>query len=392
MSTAPTLMATLRRIERASGALATQSVARMDELLPWFRALPPDQRSWITLVAQAGVAEFVQWLRQPSDPTSAIGIFGTAPPELARAVSLQQTVELVRVTVDVVESRVGTLAAPGEEAELRDAVLRYSREVAFAAAQVYAGVAESRGAWDARMEALVVDALLRGEPDDALPGRAATLGWAATTDVAVTIGSAPGGDPEAVLDAVHRAARGAGVAVLAGVHGDRLVVVAGRLTGADVRDALRPLIPEFGRGPVVIGGTAPDLAGAARSARVALSGLRAAAGWPAAPRPALAEELLPERALGGDDDARTELIRDVVGPLMAAGGPLLDTVSAYFDAGRSLEATARALFVHPNTVRYRLRRVADLTGHSPTRGRDAFTLQVGMVLARLAAAVGPRAL
>ncbi len=50
------LAATLLRLERASGALATQSVARMDELLPWFRSMPADQRSWVMLVAQAGIA------------------------------------------------------------------------------------------------------------------------------------------------------------------------------------------------------------------------------------------------------------------------------------------------------------------------------------------------
>ena len=37
-----------------------------------------------------------------------------------------------------------------------------SREVAFATAHAYASYAESRGAWDARLEALVVDALVRG--------------------------------------------------------------------------------------------------------------------------------------------------------------------------------------------------------------------------------------
>ena len=56
--------ASVRAIERAAGALATTSVARMDEVLPWFRGLPADQRSWVTLVAQAGVASFVAWLRQ----------------------------------------------------------------------------------------------------------------------------------------------------------------------------------------------------------------------------------------------------------------------------------------------------------------------------------------
>lgn len=49
------LAATLRRIERAGGGLATASVARMDETLPWFRELPANQRSWVMLVAQAEI-------------------------------------------------------------------------------------------------------------------------------------------------------------------------------------------------------------------------------------------------------------------------------------------------------------------------------------------------
>lgn len=375
------LAATLRRIEHASGSLATQSVAMMDELLPWFRALPADQRSWITLVAQAGVAEFVRWLRKPGDATSAIGIFGTAPPALARAVSLQQTVELVRVTVDLVEARVGVLAAPGEEAALRDAVLRYSREVAFAAAQIYAGVAESRGAWDARMEALVVDALLRGQDDDALPSRAAALGWGSVTDVAVAVGSAPAGEPEAVLDNAARAAHAAGIRLLAGVHGPRLVTVLGGVR--DARGATAALVTAFGPGPVVAGPVVTDLGAAGRSARAAMAGVAAAAAWPAAPRPVLADELLPERALAGDANAAVQLRQEVHTVLVDAGPPLLETLGAYLDAGRSLEATARALFVHPNTVRYRLRRITDVTGRAPSDPRDAFALQVALVLGRL---------
>jgi PucR C-terminal helix-turn-helix domain/GGDEF-like domain len=378
------LAATLRRIERSSGALATQSVARMDELLPWFRSMPADQRSWVMLVAQAGIASFVEWLRTPDAAPRLTGeVFGAAPRELARAVSLKQVVELVRVTVEVVETRVETLAAPGEEALLREAVLRYSREIAFAAAQVYAGVAETRGAWDARLEALVVDALFRGDHDDeGLVSRASALGWAAVSPVAVVIGGAPDGNPEEVLDAVQRAARHARTEVLAGVHGDRLVAVLGG--AADAAAATAPLLPEFAPGPVVIGPTVTDLGGAGRSARAALSGARAAAGWPGAPRPVLAADLLPERALAGDEDARGELLAEVYRPLADAGPVLLDTVTAYADSGCTLEATARMLFVHPNTVRYRLRRVADVCGRSPTDPRDLFILQVAMVLGRLA--------
>ena len=48
-------------------------------------------------------------------------------------------------------------------------------------------------------------------------------------------------------------------------------------------------------------------------------------------------------------------------------------------------ATARLLFVHPNTVRYRLRRVAELTEYTPSAGRDGFTLWVAITLGRLTA-------
>jgi PucR C-terminal helix-turn-helix domain/GGDEF-like domain len=376
------LAATLRRMERASGALATQSVARMDEQLPWFRSMPADQRSWVMLVAQAGIASFVEWLRTPGDTPKPTGdVFGAAPRELARAVSLQQVVELVRLTVEVVESRVDSIAAPGEEALLREAVLRYSREVAFAAAQVYARVAETRGAWDARLEALVVDALLRGDHDETLPSRASALGWAAMSPVTVVVGRSPEAHPEEVLDAVQRAARHARAEVLAGVHGDRLVVVLGG--AADALAATAPLLPEFAAGPVVVGPTVTDLGSAGDSARAALAGIRAASGWPSAPRPVLAGELLPERALAGDEEARRELLDTVYSPLADAGALLLDTVTAYAESGGSLEGTARMLFVHPNTVRYRLRRVTEICGRAPTAPRDLFNLQVALVLGRI---------
>ena len=62
-------------------------------------------------------------------------------------------------------------------------------------------------------------------------------------------------------------------------------------------------------------------------------------------------ELLPERALAGDGHARRHLIEEIYLPLAAAKGTLIETLSAYFHHGSSMEATARALFVHPSTVR-----------------------------------------
>lgn len=378
--------ATISRIEQSSGALATRSLARMDEQLAWFRRLPADQRSWVMLVAQAGIGSFVEWLRSPDQVVRLTGeVFGTAPRELARRVSLQQTVELVRQTIAVVEEHVPSLAGPGEEQEVADAMLRFSREIAFAAARVYAGAAETRGRWDARLEALVIDGLVRGvrSTEAGSPvSQLAALGWRAEGAVTTVVGSARLDlDPTVALDSVHRAARRAGFDVLAGVHGGRLVVVLGGIS--DPLEAAKAVLQEFDDAPVVVGGSAPRIDGAAEVTASALSGLRAVAGWPAAPRPVSAEDLLPERTIAGDLGARHELIETVYQPLVEAGDVLLDTVVSYLDGGRALESTARALFVHTNTVRYRLRRAAELCGHAPTDARGAFTIQLALVLGRL---------
>ena len=64
---------------------------------------------------------------------------------------------------------------------MREELLRFSREIAFAAARVYASAAESRGSWDDRLEALVIDRLVSGlEVGEALPSQLAALGWTAT--------------------------------------------------------------------------------------------------------------------------------------------------------------------------------------------------------------------
>ncbi|WP_283138145.1 PucR family transcriptional regulator [Rhizohabitans arisaemae] len=373
---------TAKRLERAMGTLGTATVTAMEERLPWFRRMSAEDRSWIGLVAQAGVAAFVEWFQHPergSAPT--IEIFGTAPRELTRSVTLQQTVEFVRVAVESVEARVDELAAPGGEEELRAAILAYSRDLAFAAARVYAEVAEARGAWDARLEALIVDALVRGEVDDGLHSWAAALGWTSTS-VTVVVGQAPEGDPKSVIDGFRDLGRRVGQDMLAGIQAGRLIVIVGGAEGP--AHAARHVVGRFGTGPVVLGPEVSTLQAATRSARAALAGLRAAPAWPDAPRPVLADDLLAERALAGDEDAREQLIEHVYRPL--AGTPLLETLTTYLEQGTSLEATARLLFVHPNTVRYRLRKVAELTGYQPADGRAAFTLQVGLVLGRLSEA------
>ena len=374
--------ATVRRFERAIAQLATDAIQRMDETLPWYRAMPPDERSWVGLVAQAGIAAFIEWFRDPG-PGLAItaDVFGTAPRELARAVTLQQTVELIRATIGVVEDKAHELAAPGDEQLVRESVLLYSREIAFAAAAIYAQAAEARGAWDARLEALVVDALLRGDIDEAIRSRASALGWGQRGQVAVVVGLATDASPDAVADGVQRAAKAARLDVISAVQGDRLVVAIDGVV--DPVAAARAMAGQFAPGPVVAGPVVADLTSAALSAAEAVAALRAAAAWPGAPRPVASEQLLPERALDGDAGARARLIEQGYASLADGAGDLLVTLTSYLDASGSIEGAARALFVHPNTVRYRLRRVSEVTGFVATEARGAFALRIALTLGRL---------
>ena len=96
-------------------------------------------------------------------------------------------------------------------------------------------------------------------------------------------------------------------------------------------------------------------------------------------------DLLPERALDGDADAigaaRRRGLRRACSPRTPR---CVETLAAYLERTGSLEGAARELFVHPNTVRYRLRRVADVTGLTPTVPRDAWSLRLALALGRLA--------
>lgn len=371
---------TLAQVERAGGRLARRALALMDERLPWFRSLPAEQRSWVTLVAQAGISGYVVWAKASSDEYRITGeVFGTAPRELVRAVSLRRTVELVRVAIMVAEQDLPALAeSDAERIALRDSLLRYSREIAFAAAEVYAAAAETRGAWDARVEAAVVDGVVRGEDIGTLSSRAAALNWDPTADTVVVAGAAPTGDRADAVAAVADWAAASGRSAMSGVHGDRLVLV---LAGAAAPEAGVENL--FGEGPVVLGRPGSGLRSAINSAADALSGLDVAAAWPEAPRMIDADDLLAERVLAGDQRAATRLRAAVYVPL-AASPHLLATVDAYLAAGGALEPTARNLFVHPNTVRYRLHRVADLTGRDPWDPRDLLVLQTAVILGRLA--------
>ena len=375
----------VKRLAAHTGAISTAVVQAINATYPWYGQLGADERSWIAMIANAGVTNFTNWFNDDTDQSvDPASIFAVAPRSMTRQLSLQQTVDMVRTSIEVIERQIDSLMPKPDRAPLQQALLHYSRQAAFAAAEVYARAAESRGSWDEHTESRVVDALVREHVDDAILSRASTLGWPTSAPVIVVVGGKPKGT-DAVSN-LHKAAQSIGRMALGALQGDRLIAVVSVPASVDDVTVLRTateLSPCFGQGTVVVGPVAPGLAQAHLSAVEAISGASAVHGWLEHPPVVSARDLLPERALAGNPEARQWLIDDVYHPLLAAGADLLETCVGFLDHSGSIEATARDMFIHPNTVRYRIKRINEVTGYSPAVAREAYVLRLAITLGRL---------
>jgi hypothetical protein len=144
--------------------------------------------------------------------------------------------------------------------------------------------------------------------------------------------------------------------------GGVLAPVDGRLSGLAAR---LPAGPALDRSVLVVT-TPPVPLGSARSAyRLCRTALRAAGTASGVRKVA---DLAGETALA----AQPMLAGFLTSDLLAALDPadefhrrVASTALAYLDHGQRLDRTAAALHLHPNSVRYRLRRLAELTGSGP---------------------------
>lgn len=134
-------------------------------------------------------------------------------------------------------------------------------------------------------------------------------------------------------------------------------------------------IPEIGRCPATVGvGPAVDLAAVEPSFATASRVLEVAERFG---RPGVfsLEDLSLRVAVAAEDELGDVLVRrylaplDVLGPRAAA---VRETVDGYIEEGLNVKATAQALDVHQNTVRYRLSRFEELTGAHLEHPQTAF--------------------
>lgn len=94
------------------------------------------------------------------------------------------------------------------------------------------------------------------------------------------------------------------------------------------------------------------------------------------------EALLVPRALTGDQLAQRELVQALLDGLhdVRQGQAIRKTVTVWTQVGFSVERAAERLGVHPNTVRYRLRRAEALLGRSLEDAELRFQLKLAVLL------------
>src|SRR4029077_9970338 len=105
-----------------------------------------------------------------------------------------------------------------------------------------------------------------------------------------------------------------------------------------------------------------------------------------AERPLAFEHLGVYRILldGGGSQHRRDFVEDALGPLARydaeRGTQLVPTLRAYVQADYNANETARRLYVHPNTLAYRLRTIRRLLGGDPARGDLRLTVELALKL------------
>ncbi|MCF7553624.1 CdaR family transcriptional regulator [Pseudonocardia sp. WMMC193] len=229
---------------------------------------------------------------------------------------------------------------------------------------------------DLRLRRDLVDDLLDGVDDDSAWSRAAAIGHDLHRPHQVVVARwSPVGDEE-LVDVLRRAGtRVLGEPLLSTRRRDAAVLVVpqpdpvdGGPPWGELHHAVVSLL-RSANGSIGVGRPSPEPSGLPRSYSEAVRALevrRAAVGAGGA---TTFDELGIYRLLaaGSDDGEVREFVREWIGPLIdydtANRSDLVATLWQYYECGGNYDATARALTIHRSTLRYRLRRIRDLSGH-----------------------------
>jgi DNA-binding PucR family transcriptional regulator len=236
-----------------------------------------------------------------------------------------------------------------------------------------------------RLRRDLVEDLLAGTDEESALARAQALEYDLERLHRVVVvegqGRADGGaDP--LFHAVRRAAGYTGAGSLLVSRTGTVVLLANQ--DLDWEKLRRAVLHELtsGRVRIGVGGSCGRVGDFPRSYREAQTALRVQAGSHGPERVTVFEELGVYRLLSRlEDTAEVErFVRDWLGVLLdydaRKQSELVRTLSVYLERGGNYNATAEALVVHRSTLKYRLQRIRELSGHDVNNPDSHFNLQL----------------
>ena len=374
--------------DAAMEQILLKTLDHLQEALPWAKSLPADGRRTLEGAIQTALDDLLS--RLDSQGTEDSEVPSPVPAELSRSLGPHRAMELTQVILDMLEEAGRTMGAEGERA-----TLVYTRQAATAAAELYADLAETRSGRKAVTESRIIRHLIEKTADTRTVDDLARLGWPTEFDCFAVVGEAQGNDDgqgmENARQPIHTTVVRQGGSALVGESEGLMVVLINPDRSGTPADFCASILRFFtDESAVCLGPLRHGISGAEDSIRAALSTHAAAPAvadpiTAALPRPLHADDLLPERALNGDTDAADQLYQEVYMSLAGQDpdGPLPTTLLTFLRSGNSLEITAKKLGIHPNTVRYRLRRCVEVTGWDAMDPRESFVLQAALIIGRI---------
>ena len=232
-----------------------------------------------------------------------------------------------------------------------------------------------------RRSRLVLDLVAGADPSGILNG-AQALGYdLGRPHRVIAVEGRRQGDMDAFFGAVRRAAADARVGSLLAPRARDVIVLADAEVPWERFRASVAAELHGARCRIGVGGSCQGVADFPRSYREASVALRIQKAVRSREQVTLFEQLGVYQVLGTarDTSAMERFVRQWLGALMdydaVHGTQLVLTLSEYLDAGGNYDASARALSVHRSTLKYRLKRIREVSGHDLTIPDSQFNLQ-----------------
>ncbi|WP_182378009.1 helix-turn-helix domain-containing protein [Nocardioides sp. WS12] len=257
-------------------------------------------------------------------------------------------------------------------------------DLAASVTDAYRSALTDRARRDGQMRAVLVGSLLDGEGEDAPIGETAgLLDLGRGGEYVVVSAESPTPGAEGLPD-VERVLRRSNVVSAWRLDHDHHEGVVGLRRGFGVDEVVEALAP-LASGRVGVSRVLQRLEDARegrRQARVAC-----AAGTPGSTAVVQFGDQPIAVLLASSPDQARALAEAVLAPVLALApddrAVMVDTARAWLEGGGSTSVAAKALHVHRNTVRYRVRRLEEVTGRDLARPVDAAELYVALEAARI---------